>query len=170
MARLENGTYEEIVAHLERELELNALEESDDLPMATLASASTNQSNLLSYGINTNKDAQCSYCKAKGHCYKSCPKLKKKKEMEEKMAKNHSVQLTHHVTHAGKRTIQLKDVGKALAPTCVPRDCRQSKRMQMLQPRKANLKQPVTRRLLVQANPIPKRLIQKTNFATAPNT
>ena len=29
MARLENGTYEEIVAHLERELELNALEESD---------------------------------------------------------------------------------------------------------------------------------------------
>ena len=30
MARLENGTYEEIVAHLERELELNALEESDD--------------------------------------------------------------------------------------------------------------------------------------------
>ena len=32
MARLENGTYEEIVAHLERELELNALEESNDLP------------------------------------------------------------------------------------------------------------------------------------------
>ena len=37
MARLENGTYEEIVAHLERELELNALEKSDDLPMATMA-------------------------------------------------------------------------------------------------------------------------------------
>ena len=34
MARLENGTYEEIVAHLERELELNALDESDDLPIA----------------------------------------------------------------------------------------------------------------------------------------
>ena len=32
MARLENGSYDEIVAHLERELELNALEESDDLP------------------------------------------------------------------------------------------------------------------------------------------
>ena len=87
MARLENGTYEEIVAHLERELEFNALEESDDLPMATMASASTNQSNLLSNGINTNKDAQCSYCKAMGHYYKSCPKLKKKKEMEEKDGK-----------------------------------------------------------------------------------
>ena len=87
MARLENRTYEEFVAHLERELELNALEESDDLPMATMASASTNQSILLSNGINTNKDAQCSYCKATGHYYKSCPKLKKTKEMEEKDGK-----------------------------------------------------------------------------------
>ena len=87
MARLENGTYEEIVAHLERELERNALEESYDLPMATMASASTNQSNLLSNGINTNKDAQCSFGKAMGHYYKSCSNLKKKKEMEEKDGK-----------------------------------------------------------------------------------
>ena len=86
------------------------------------------------------------------------------------MAKNHSVQLTHHATHAEKRITHLKDGGKALALTCVPRGHRQSRKMQMLQPRKANLKQPVTRRLLVRANPIPKRLIQKTNFATAPNT
>ena len=170
MARLENGTYEEIVAHLERELELNALEESDDLPMATMVSASTNQSNLLSNGINTNKDAQCTYCEATGQYYKSCPKLKKKMKWRRKMAKNHSVQLTHHVTHAGRRTIQLKDVGKALALTCVPRGHREDEKMRMLQLRKANLKQPVTRWLLVQANPIPKRLIQKTNFATTPNT
>ena len=87
MACLENGTYEEIVAYLERELELNALEESDDLPMATMASASTSNNNLLSNGINTNKDAQCSYCKATGHFYKSCPKLKKKKELEDKNGK-----------------------------------------------------------------------------------
>ena len=87
MARLENGTYEEIVAHLERELELNASEESDDLPMATMASASTSHNNLLSNGINTNKDAQCSYCKATGHYYKNCPKLKKKKEPEDKDGK-----------------------------------------------------------------------------------
>ena len=87
MARLENGTYEEIVAHLERKLDLNALEESDDLPMATMASASTSNNNLLSNGINTNKDAQCSYCKATGHFYKSCPKLKKKKELEDKNGK-----------------------------------------------------------------------------------
>ena len=89
MARLENGTYEEIVAHLERELELNALEESDNLPMATMASASTSNSNLLSNGINTNKDAQCSYCKSTGHFYRNCPKLKKKKELEDKNGKKH---------------------------------------------------------------------------------
>ena len=40
MARLENGSYDEIDAHLERELELNALEESDDLPMAIMTSSS----------------------------------------------------------------------------------------------------------------------------------
>ena len=87
MARLENRTYEEIVAHLERELELNALEESDDLPMATMASASTSNNNLLSNGISTNKNSQCSYCKDTGHFYKSCPKLKKKKELEDKNGK-----------------------------------------------------------------------------------
>ena len=39
MARLANGSYEEIVAHLERKLELNALEESDNLPKATMTSS-----------------------------------------------------------------------------------------------------------------------------------
>ena len=77
-ARLENGTYEETVAHLERELELIALEESDDLTIATMASPSTSTRNLLWNGIDTNKEAQCFYCKATGHFYKkNCPKLKK---------------------------------------------------------------------------------------------
>ena len=49
MASLENGYYEEIVAHFERELELNVLEESDDLPIATMTSAQTKGgANLLS--------------------------------------------------------------------------------------------------------------------------
>ena len=87
MARLENGTYEEIVAHLERELELNALEESDDLPFATMTSSSGQERSLLSIGINTNKNNQCSYCKAENHFWKNCPKLKKKKESEAKNGK-----------------------------------------------------------------------------------
>ena len=103
MARLENGTYEEIVAHLERELELNALEESDDLPIATMASASTSNNNLLSNGINTNKDAQCSYCKATGHFYKSCPKLKKKKELEDKNGKKPQRPTYPECTTCGKK-------------------------------------------------------------------
>ena len=128
MARLENGTYEEIVAHLERELELNALEESDDLPMATMALASTSHSHLLSNGINTNKDAQCSYCKATGHYYKSCPKLKEKKEMEEKDGKKSQRPTYPPYDTCGKKTIQPKDVGKALALTYAPRGRRQNKR------------------------------------------
>ena len=87
MTRLENGTYEEIVSHLERELELNALEESDDLPIATMASSSGKARNLLSNGIDTNKNNQCSYCKAEDHFWKNCPKLKKKKESEAKDGK-----------------------------------------------------------------------------------
>ena len=39
-ARLENGTYEEIVAYFKRKLELTALEESDELPIAAMASTS----------------------------------------------------------------------------------------------------------------------------------
>ena len=86
------------------------------------------------------------------------------------MAKNHSVLLTHLVTHVGKRTIQLKNVGKEQVPTCVPRGYKRSKKTQTPQLQKANLKHQVTRRPPAQANPISKRQIQKTNFATTPNT
>ena len=87
MAKLENGTYEEIVAHLESETELNALEESDALPMAIMASASVKTRNLLSNGFDTNKNTQCSYCKAENHFWKNYPKLKKKQEMDAKNGK-----------------------------------------------------------------------------------
>ena len=39
MARLENASYEEVVTHLERELELNGLEERDEIPVATMSTA-----------------------------------------------------------------------------------------------------------------------------------
>ena len=35
-AHLENGTYEQIVSHLKRELELNGLEAPDEMPMNTV--------------------------------------------------------------------------------------------------------------------------------------
>ena len=86
MARLENGSYDEIVAHLERELELNALEESDDLPMATMTSSSTKPKTPLSTGQLF--DITCNYCKEKGHMVKDCEKLKKKKEKDAQQGKS----------------------------------------------------------------------------------
>ena len=77
--RLENGTYEEIVADLEGELEFNALEKSDDLPIATMAPAPTNRRNLLSNGIDTNKETQCSYYKATGQFWKILSEIEKEK-------------------------------------------------------------------------------------------
>ena len=86
MARLENGSYDEIVAHLERELELNALEESDDLPMATMTSSSTKPKTPLSTGQLS--DITCNYCKEKRHMVKDCEKLKKKKEKDAQQGKS----------------------------------------------------------------------------------
>ena len=86
MARLENGSYDEIVAHLERELELNALEESDDLPMATMTSSSSKTKTPLS--TNQMSKITCNYCKEKGHMVKDCEKLKKKKEKDAQQGKS----------------------------------------------------------------------------------
>ena len=86
LARLENGSYDEIVAHLERELELNALEESDDLPMATMTSSSSKPKTPLSTGQMS--DIICNYCKEKGHMVKDCEKFKEKKENDAQQGKS----------------------------------------------------------------------------------
>ena len=81
MARLENATYEEIVTHLERELELNGLEEGDDIHVPTMSTAPTTTrpgTGLLSSGIDPN--ITCNYCKKSGHVNDDCRKLKRKEE------------------------------------------------------------------------------------------
>ena len=81
MARLENATYEEIVTHLERELELNGFEEGDDIPVPTMSTAPTATrpgTGLLSSGIDPN--ITCNFCKKPGHVKDDCRKLKRKEE------------------------------------------------------------------------------------------
>ena len=81
MARLENATYEEIVTHLERELELNGLEEGDDIHVPTMSTAPTATrpgTGLLSSGIDPN--ITCNYCNKPGHVKDDCRKLKRKEE------------------------------------------------------------------------------------------
>ena len=59
-AHLENGTYEQFVTHLEREVELNGLEAPDELPINKVSQQPT----------NTNADRPkptCHHCKKPGH-------------------------------------------------------------------------------------------------------
>ena len=68
-AHLEDGTYEQIVRHLERELELNGLEAPDELQLNTVSHNT----------VNANADRTkptCHYCKKAGQYKKQCRLLK----------------------------------------------------------------------------------------------
>ena len=69
-AHLENGTYEQIVSHLERELELNGLEAPDEMPINTVTQQTPQQ--------NTNKPRPtCHHCKKPGLYQNQCRQLKR---------------------------------------------------------------------------------------------
>ena len=72
-AHLENGTYEQIVSHLERELELNGLEAPDEMPINTVTQQAPQQ--------NANKPRPtCHHCKKPGHYQNQCRQLKREKD------------------------------------------------------------------------------------------
>ena len=80
-AHLENGTYEQIVTHLERELELNGLEAPDELPI----------NNVSQQPTNTNADRPkptCHHFKKPGHYRNQCRLLKKQRETTENIQNN----------------------------------------------------------------------------------
>ena len=108
MARLQNGSDDKIVAHLERNLEFNALEESDDLPVASMTSSTTKTKFLLSTGQTT--DITCTYCKEKGHMVKDCEKLEKKAKLPRRRR-------ILSVALVARLITQKSDVGKA--PVCI---------------------------------------------------
>ena len=72
-AHLENGTYEQIVSHLERELELNGLEAPDEMQLNTVIQQDTQQ--------NSEKPKPtCHHCKKPGHYRNQCRQLKREKD------------------------------------------------------------------------------------------
>ena len=80
-ANLENGTYEQIVTHLERELELNGLEAPDELQINTVSQNT----------VNANADRTkptCNYCKKPEHYKNQCRLLKKQREQTDDNQKN----------------------------------------------------------------------------------
>ena len=97
-AYLENGTYNQIVKHLEREMELNGLESDESLVKtqmtATKKEHKTDNTNKKqtdktksqtpkSVPNKTLKDGQCRYCKEEGHMMTDCPKLAKRRKLQE---------------------------------------------------------------------------------------
>ena len=74
---MENGTYEKIVTHLERELELIGLEAPDELQINTVSPQPT----------STKADRPkptCRHFKKPGHYRNQCRLLKKQREQTEK--------------------------------------------------------------------------------------
>ena len=73
LAYLENGTYDQIVAHLGRELELSGLEIDGELtiPTMTAVPSNANQQNTEQAKI------VCHYCKKPGHVIRDCRKRMK---------------------------------------------------------------------------------------------
>ena len=78
---MENGTYEQIVTHLERELELNGLEAPDELPIHNVSQQPTN--------INADRPKPtCHHCEKPGHYRNQCRLLKKQREQTENNQNN----------------------------------------------------------------------------------
>ena len=121
MARLENATYEEIVAHLERKIELNGIEEGDNIPVPTMSTAPTATrplTGLLSSGIDPL--ITCSNCKKPGHTKSQCrEKLKRKEEQKRNDGQNtkksiQSARLVKKLNHPEERC--WKGAGTHLKP------------------------------------------------------
>ena len=89
LAYLENGTYDQIVAHLERELELSGLENDGELAIPTMIALPSNDNQQNAEQTKT----VFHYCKKPGHVITDFRKRVKK---EQEQRKNPSIQNTKH--------------------------------------------------------------------------
>ena len=78
LAYLENGTYDQIVAHLETESELSGLQKAGELTIPTMTAipAKDNQQNTEQTKV------VCHYCKKPGHVIRDCRKRIRKEQEE----------------------------------------------------------------------------------------
>ena len=76
-AHLDYGTYEQIVSHLERELEMNGLEAPDELHINTVTQQATQQN-------SEQPKPTCHHCKKPGHYRNQCRQLKPEKDQARK--------------------------------------------------------------------------------------
>ena len=72
-AHWENGTYEQIVSHLERGLELNGLDAPDEMPINTVTQQAPQQK-------SDKPKPTCHLCKKPGHYQNQCRQLKREKD------------------------------------------------------------------------------------------
>ena len=78
LARLENGTYDQTVAHLERELELSGLKNDGELTIPTMTAVPPNDNQQ-----NTEQTkVVCHYCKNPGHVIRECRKKIRKEQAQ----------------------------------------------------------------------------------------
>ena len=75
-AQLEKGRYEQIVTHLENDLELNCLEAPDELHTNTVSHNTKN-------GKADRPKPTCHHCKKPGHYKNQCRLMKKQQEQAE---------------------------------------------------------------------------------------
>ena len=90
LAYLENGTYDQIVAHLESELELSGLENDEELTIPTMTAVppDDNQPNTEKAKI------VCHYCRKTGHVIRDCRKGMKKEQEQRNDPSSQNIKLS----------------------------------------------------------------------------
>ena len=84
---LENGTYDQTVAHLERELEISGLENDGELTIPTMTAVPPNDSQQ-----NTEQTkVVCYYCKKPGHVIRDCRKRMRKEQEQRNDPPNQNI-------------------------------------------------------------------------------
>ena len=87
LAYLENGTYDQIVANLERELKLSGLENDGELTIPTMTAVPPNDNQQ-----NTEQTkVVCHYCKKPGHVIRDCRKRFRKEQEQRNDLSNQNI-------------------------------------------------------------------------------